>query len=362
MIEKINISNFRCFKSLEVSDLKKINLIVGENSSGKSAFLESIFLSSTVMAPNIVFQMRGIRKMGNQLVLPVDIQSYQGLWDDLFFNFQHDKRVSIKMHGNPNSETRILSILYAQSAATQELPFDKQTSSGAIAQQQLGGIPQVEFTWKRTGFPEVVTKPRILNTGLQYDVSRNDFFPCAWFTPGAGETPEENAKRFSELDKVGSADVIVKALHKEFSDIKGLSIDYHAGIPMVFAELEERNRKLPVPLISDGVNRLLGICLGIAYYANGTVLIDQLEDGFHHKLLPSIWNSIYSLAQEFNVQMFISTHSGECIRAMQTVLKAHEDDFRLLRAFRKEPDSGCGIDSLTGKYLESAVEQDFEVR
>ncbi len=46
MIEEISIRNFRCFKHLEVPDLKKVDLLVGKNSSGKSAFMESLFLSS----------------------------------------------------------------------------------------------------------------------------------------------------------------------------------------------------------------------------------------------------------------------------------------------------------------------------
>ena len=117
---------------------------------------------------------------------------------------------------------------------------------------------------------------------------------------------------------------------------------------------------MPIPLLSDGVNRLLGICLGIANTRGGTILVDQLEDGFHHKLLPSIWNSIYSLASHFNVQIFASTHSAECLRAMIPTLKGHEEDFSLLRAARVE--NGCTIDSFPGNYLETALEEDFEVR
>lgn len=360
MIEEVNISNFRCFKHLELSGLKKINLIVGANSSGKSAFLESIFLSSGSLAPNVVFQMRGIRKMGSQVFVPNDAQTYRGLWEDLFFDFRQDKRVSIKMLGNPNSDSRSLAIQYVTPAGMQELPFGKQSDSGRDNTQQIGGMPQVEFTWKRASHPQVVSKPRIATTGLQFDVPNVDFFPCLWFTPGVSETPDENAKRFSELDKIGATGAVSRALEKEFPFIKGLSINYHAGIPMVFAELDGKSRKLPVPLVSDGVNRLLGICLGLATFKGGTVLIDQIEDGFHHKLLPSIWNSIYSLAAEFKVQLFISTHSEECIRAMQTVLRDHEGDFTLLRAMRK--DSGCSISSMDGNYLETALEQNFEVR
>lgn len=360
MITKVEISNFRGFKHVEVEGLKRINLLVGQNSSGKSSFLESIFLSSTTMAPHTVFQMRAIRKMGGGVVFPIDAIAYRGLWEDVFYNFDQNKKVSIKIDGQPVADTRSLKVEYSSVTEVQELPFDKQPLTiQTSVRTQSTGMPQIEFTWKRRDHPQIIAKPRFLPTGMQVD-AQVDFFPCVWFTPGIGETPDENAKRFSELDKRRGLGPVLKALTKEFDFIKGLSIDYHAGIPMVFAEIEGKPKKLPVPLVSDGVNRLMGICLGIAHYDGGTVLIDQIEDSFHHRLLPSIWNSIYSLAAEYNVQLFISTHSAECISAMQGVLREHEIDFSLLRCSQNV--NGCQIKVLGGKYLETALEQDFEVR
>src|SRR6266508_4023045 len=45
MIQSLIIENFRGFQSLKVEPLKGINLIAGENSTGKTAILEAIYLS-----------------------------------------------------------------------------------------------------------------------------------------------------------------------------------------------------------------------------------------------------------------------------------------------------------------------------
>ena len=42
MIDKLSIENFRCFKSVQLWDLKRVNIIVGENASGKTVLLEAI--------------------------------------------------------------------------------------------------------------------------------------------------------------------------------------------------------------------------------------------------------------------------------------------------------------------------------
>jgi AAA15 family ATPase/GTPase len=362
MIEQVNINNFRGFHRLEVVDLKRVNLLVGQNSSGKSAFLEAVFLSSSSASATTFFQLKGIRRMGGQVVNPVDAHGYRGIWEDLFFDFNQEKKVSIKVIGNPNSDSRTLSIEYITPLQSQELPFGKQPSMSSGSIQQANAMPQIEFKWKRNGYSEVLSKPRFTSSGLQMDAASVNFFPAIWYTPGAGETPDENAKRFSELEKRGdgTSTTVVNVIHKEFPFIVDLSIQYHAGVPMMFATLGNRGRKMPVPLLSDGINRLLGICTSLAYYSGGTVLIDQFEDGFHHSLLPSIWNSVYTLARNFKVQLFVSTHSRECMEAMLPTLRGNEQEFCLLRASRN--DTGCSIKSFAGSYLESALEQEFEVR
>lgn len=44
MISNFKIANFRLFDEVEITKLKRVNLIVGKNSSGKSALLEAFLL------------------------------------------------------------------------------------------------------------------------------------------------------------------------------------------------------------------------------------------------------------------------------------------------------------------------------
>jgi predicted ATP-dependent endonuclease of OLD family len=51
MLKKLKIENFRCFKSFELNHLGKVNLLVGENNSGKTSILEAlnIFYSGNIL-------------------------------------------------------------------------------------------------------------------------------------------------------------------------------------------------------------------------------------------------------------------------------------------------------------------------
>ena len=46
MIREIEIKNFRGIEHVKIKDAKRLNVMVGPNGTGKTAFLEAIFLAS----------------------------------------------------------------------------------------------------------------------------------------------------------------------------------------------------------------------------------------------------------------------------------------------------------------------------
>ena len=79
MIQKLKITNFRCFKRLELNDLKQFNVMVGPSGSGKTAFLEAIFLAGA----------------GSAESLPKDAEMARSCRGAVFYRLQSFFRVSI---------------------------------------------------------------------------------------------------------------------------------------------------------------------------------------------------------------------------------------------------------------------------
>ncbi|MDR1610264.1 MAG: AAA family ATPase [Candidatus Symbiothrix sp.] len=52
-LESLKIQNFRGFDDLEMNGFSKINVLLGENNSGKTSVLESIFLLSGISNPQL---------------------------------------------------------------------------------------------------------------------------------------------------------------------------------------------------------------------------------------------------------------------------------------------------------------------
>jgi hypothetical protein len=351
MIRKISIKNFRGFSWLELDGLKRINVIVGRNGSGKTSLLEALFLSSGAAVPHQSFQLRAIRHLGNQIQIAADARSYTALWSDLFHWFQTDKVVSIDIAGD-QQDSRSLRIAFVDDK-TPLLPLGDQPISST-------NLPQVEFTWQRNDSPPVCVRPVITPIGLNLQGATSDHFPILLYSPHSPDTPDEHAKRFSDLSVNGKIEPIITALKSEFSILESLSVEYFSSTPAVFASVTNGKRKIPVALLSDGINKLMGLLLGIASTKNGIVLIEQIEDGFYFDRLEPIWKLIHRSAVDNNVQVFATTHSKECLNALPAAIQYNEDDFMLLRA---EGNAGnFDFHQVGGRAIKGALRQGFDPR
>jgi predicted ATPase len=120
-------------------------------------------------------------------------------------------------------------------------------------------------------------------------------------------------------------------MKEEFPHIESLSVEISHGAPMIFASVPYLPEKIPVTLLSSGINKLLCLLLAIASYPKGAVVIDEIEIGFYFSRMPSVWRLLLSFAKKYDVQIFASTHSEECLKALAVACKKQPDDAVLIR-------------------------------
>ena len=147
MIDSIEIRNFRSFSASTVSGCKRINIIVGENGSGKTALLEGAFLASAP-SPEAAIRNRIFRGYENERFMGTPQQVDHALWGDLFHNFNTSKAAHVKLFGYKSDETK--GGLHDTRSVT--ITFEEQKRQKTP--KRLGGlvIPQQEqpitFEWK----------------------------------------------------------------------------------------------------------------------------------------------------------------------------------------------------------------------
>ena len=106
MIEHLKIQNYRLFESIEMQDLGRINILSGQNNSGKSSLIECLFLLGWAGNPNVLMADEIVRHISfdkSRIGVTMDV-----LWKSLFHRLATTRVFSIEasdtVHGNLSLE------------------------------------------------------------------------------------------------------------------------------------------------------------------------------------------------------------------------------------------------------------------
>ena len=78
--------------------------------------------------------------------------------------------------------------------------------------------------------------------------------------------------------------------------LKRLPVIPISSVPTVHAELKGHVRLIPIPLLGDGMARLLSLAVSTGNAEVGIVLVDQIKNGLHHTVMRKVWNGIAQFA------------------------------------------------------------------
>lgn len=78
---------------------------------------------------------------------------------------------------------------------------------------------------------------------------------------------------------------------------------------------------LPLPTFGDGVSRMLMLAVALVSAKNKLLLIDEIEAGLHHSVMETFWDKIFHYAQQWNIQVFATTHSHDTLKTFTYLLE-----------------------------------------
>lgn len=126
---------------------------------------------------------------------------------------------------------------------------------------------------------------------------------------------------------------------------------------------------MPLSTYGDGIKKVLSIANAIAQSSNGVLLIDEIDTAIHAKYYDDIFKFIMKAAKQYNVQMFITTHSIEAVDGLlktqvkDDVYDLNDDPIRVI-TLRKDREANKTFSrTMTGRDVYINREKfNFEVR
>lgn len=167
------------------------------------------------------------------------------------------------------------------------------------------------------------------------------------------------ANWYSQLSIANQEREIIEAIKDLFAEIEDLSVQSFQ-FPALHATIKHRSQKIPVSLVSSGITKFISLLVAVRNYSPGVVLIDEIENSIYYKMYPALWEMLYKFAIRSSTQLFLTTHSLECLKHAVPLMKLHREDFNLIQVFQEQGVSGAMV--LPGEEAASAIESDLEVR
>lgn len=349
MIRSLEIQNFRCFKSAQLDNVRRFAVITGANGAGKTALLEAIFVAGGG-SPEIYMRTNAWRGH-DEIPVSGDKATVFAFFEDFFYQFDTTTGMVVRFKDSLTGEREVRVVAELPTAIT--LPFSGKTPS-EISEPR----GELRFIWK-TSEGEVTGTIEVTDKGLQIPNARNTFpivFINASTLTGKAQSPE----RFSQLSAKNQEQPIVAAVHKLFPSVHGLAVLASGSASAIYATVSGVHRKIPVGLLSAGINRFIALLLAIAASPRGIVLIDEIENGLYYRQLQEMWRVLTDLARECKTQLFVTTHSKEFLEAIVPVVDQQPDDYCLIRS--EKINGECALTQFSGKEFGSAVSTGVEVR
>lgn len=305
MIKSIHIQNFRCFEDFKLQGFGHVNLIGGMNNAGKTALLEGIAVGGSP-APKELYELKGLRYGVDKSWKK---ESKNDFWNDIFFNNNLKEKITFKSYFDDGYFQQSEYMYYQESIFDKgelEAIFYVKEAKCAKIRLVLGENNSLELSTIKM-YDEVLAK----NTPIR------EFFMIP--TTVYENTKQSIIKSFSQLELDGKADYLLdglKCIDTSIVDVKIVATNE----PNLYMKREGQGL-MPINFFGDAITKLTTLVLAIVKAKDETLLIDEIENGIHYTNQPKVWETIFKLAKEFNVQIFATTHSKEMATAFAAAAK-----------------------------------------
>ena len=379
MLKSFVIKNFRGFEQLTLPSLGRVNLFVGKNNTGKSSLLEAFRIYVGGAEPSLLAELTEARDESwefdvsdiDETLIPPAEPSMRHLFHGFHLPTPNCPGIFLAETKHDPRTIRIEVIQFQISRDS-----DGRSRREVITQNSLvddvGEIEQGIAVYQGKERRMIPLEPDLRDLRRTRRFMPNPAFHSGRVhlvppsnMPTSILTAMWDAVNLTELENE-----VINALKIIDSNIQALAMVEDTTnrrnvrskrIPIV--RREGSDGRIPIKTLGDGMLRMFEISLAITNAKGGFLLIDEIENGLHWSIHNQLWELIFRLSEQLDVQVFATTHSLDCFRAFSKVWDSFPDDGSF---FRLEHEAANSSNIRPVEYdpetLRDSLEFDVEVR
>jgi AAA15 family ATPase/GTPase len=395
MLKTIKIENFRSFKSFELQQLGRVNLLVGQNNTGKTSILEAIQL---LCSRNNLEPLR--QTMTNRSEYCVDDEGGERTIDQeldirhLFYGHEIEPGSKFSITGNNGNiqeelvvsieereeESEILKKLFNSLfnfVSAQDLDESRKRDLEDVLRKldYTDALKKLDFRVKWTFEEEELWKlPLSANAGLIVEHVKKlrrepkNLAPKIQFITSSSLRTEKMIELFDQIVLTPEEKLVEQALNRIDSKIQRIapvssqklrySLDSRGGFVVL---LSDSNQRVPIGSMGDGIWRILGLALATVCAKDGYLFVDEIDTGLHFTAMSDMWKLIWETAKRLNVQVFATTHNSDCWTSLASIAEQEDVNEDGIRIHRIEKGKETSIVFIEPEIV-IAAEENIEVR
>lgn len=341
MIQSLKVENYRGFTEFTLDDLRRVNLLVGMNSTGKTSLLEAVQIlkgkDRLYHLGKIAWGRREIVYNDSEkqdIIIPSasvlgffrrsgSVQGVNFMIESFLEDGRHDY---LKASFQPSTPTQSASFVIHDEVS--ELEFDQK--------------PAVELRSKGISMPLLHEVDFTRHQGPVGTLWDHDQIPVLLESIMLTEEEER----------------LVEALRLIDPEIERV---YTSGRPQIYVKRRGESGRVPIGSLGDGMWRLLSIAMALVQGRGGYALLDDVDAGLHYSVMPRMWEIIHKTADRLDVQVFATTHSQDCLFGLGSYVEQFPDSANDVSLHRIEKGKNKSI-RYDGNQVVIASEQGIEVR
>lgn len=305
MYETLEISEFRGIKHAKFADLGQINVLVGRNNSGKTAFLEAAYLLS---AGRTGF----VDALGDNAMRKVVAETRPDAgWDYLIKQKSTAAVVTASLAGSRQDRLSIAKTPNELRPVPNSDLLSKVTfSTNGSLKQFKEKIIDEDLFFHFSGDGDVLgelytvgSAIGISTAGMENDA---DAAPSGLFVAGLYDL---ESKLYDKVAKIGGIrDVIewIKTAMPGTTDVRKISGCLHV--------MRENEDPAPLAIMGDGLRLSLTLMMAANLVKGGILAIEEPENRLHPGLMLSVVDELARKCIDNDTQIFFSTHSLEFLQ------------------------------------------------
>lgn len=386
MLDSLLIKNFRSLEHLEVLKLGRVNLIVGKNNCGKSTVLEALriyagnaqrpLLEMIAREHDERYRVREVEIFEEQANMP-----FQDFFSGRIFPKDDDTAILIGSLSEQQELLRIQHALMEEYFDVEEIEEGESINrvrrriiskkevtavASTVELQQVMLIRKGDRIFPPMKLINIRTRPMSIEPGA---------IACSSI-PTQFISMDELADEWDRIVFTDQELIVKMALQvivPEFENLTFVRSDQDSVMSArgrttrtAMVKLKDLERPIPLNSMGDGMLRVLQLALKLFAAKGGFLLIDEFENGLHYSVQERIWALLFDMADQYDIQIFATTHSWDCIESFTKVAVSREKTdgvlFRLGRSVRAS-DKGQVIATVFDESaLANITQTDVEVR